>query len=190
MKKINKIKKHIKSAIQSFYKVQEISDEIFIAAELCLKSLKKKGKILFCGNGGSAADSQHLAAELIGKFLKQRKSIPAIALNTNTSTLTAISNDISFNKIFSRQIEAFGDKDDILFAITTSGKSKNILNAISAAKKRKLKIILLTSVNCKITSSKSLFVIKAPARRVDRIQEMHITIGHLICEHIENNFKK
>jgi D-sedoheptulose 7-phosphate isomerase len=189
MKKNDKIKKQIKYAIQSFSKLEEISKDIFVAADLCLRSLQKKGKIIFCGNGGSAADSQHIAAELIGKFLKKRKSLPALALSTNSSIITSIGNDINFESIFSRQIEALGDKNDVLFAITTSGRSSNILNAIQVAKKKGLKIILLTSINCKIKSSRNLFVIKTPATRVDRIQEMHITVGHLICEYIENNFK-
>lgn len=182
------IKNKIVEAILSFQKLTDISKEISKSAQICLDSIKKKKKIIFCGNGGSAADSQHLAAELIGKFLKKRKALPALALNTNSSIITAIGNDINFENIFSRQIEALGNQDDILFAITTSGKSKNILNAIKVSKKQGLKIILLTSIKSKMKSSKNLIVIKAPATRVDRIQEMHITIGHLICEYIENNF--
>ena len=183
------LKNKIYEAILSFQKISNISDEIMQSAKICINSINNNKKIIFCGNGGSAADSQHLAAELIGKFLKKRKSLPALALNTNSSIITSIGNDINFESIFSRQIEALGNKNDVLFAITTSGRSKNVLNAIQVAKKQGLKIILLTSVNCKIKSSRNLFVIKAPATRVDRIQEMHITIGHLICEYIENNFK-
>ena len=187
---INYFNSKINEIILSFQKLRSVSQEILKSAEICLLTIKKKNKIIFCGNGGSAADSQHLAAELVGKFLKKRKALPALALNTNSSIITSIGNDINFEYIFSRQIEALGNKNDVLFAITTSGRSKNVLNAIMVAKKLGLKIILLTSINCKIKSSRNLFVIKAPATRVDRIQEMHITIGHLICEHIENNFKK
>jgi D-sedoheptulose 7-phosphate isomerase len=183
------LKNKINEAISSFQKISNISNEIMQSAQICIKSINDNKKIIFCGNGGSAADSQHLAAELIGKFLKKRKALPALALNTNSSIITSIGNDINFESIFSRQIEALGNKNDVLFAITTSGKSRNILNAIKVAKKKGLKIILLTSINCKIKSGKNFFVIKAPTKRVDRIQEMHITIGHLICEYIENNFK-
>jgi D-sedoheptulose 7-phosphate isomerase len=185
----NFFKKKINEAILSFQKLGDIYKEISKSSEICLTTIQNKKKIIFCGNGGSASDGQHLAAELIGKFLKKRKALPALALNTNSSIITSIGNDINFESIFSRQIEALGNKNDVLFAITTSGKSRNILNAIKVAKKKGLKIILLTSINCKIKSGKNFFVIKAPAKRVDRIQEMHITIGHLICEHIENNYK-
>jgi D-sedoheptulose 7-phosphate isomerase len=178
----------IKKIINNYKKLQSVANNIDIACKSCVKTINNNGKILFCGNGGSAADSQHLAAELIGKFLKIRKPIPALALTTNSSTITAIGNDIGFKMIFARQIEALGCENDILFAITTSGKSKNILEAIKMAKKKKIKIIILTSVKCKIKKNKQIHLIKVPTKRVDRIQEMHITIGHLICEYIENNF--
>ena len=140
----------INKIIKNYQKLYSIAPDINAARRLCLKTIKKNGKLIFCGNGGSAADSQHLAAELIGKFLKIRKPIPALALTTNSSIITSIGNDINFNMIFARQIEALGNKNDILFAITTSGKSKNILEAIKVAKKKNIKIILLTSIKCKI----------------------------------------
>ena len=177
----------INKIIQNYKKLKSVSNDIDIASKLCVKSINSHGKILFCGNGGSAADSQHLAAELIGKFLKTRKPIPAMALTTNTSTITSIGNDLDFKMIFARQIEALGNENDILFAITTSGKSKNILEAIKIAKNKKIKIIILTSIKSKIKKNNQIHIIKVPVTRVDRIQEMHITIGHLICEFIENN---
>ena len=133
------LKNKINEAISSFQKISNISNEIMQSAQICIKSINDNKKIIFCGNGGSAADSQHLAAELIGKFLKKRKALPALALNTNSSIITSIGNDINFESIFSRQIEALGNKNDVLFAITTSGKSRNILNAIKVAKKKRFK---------------------------------------------------
>ena len=109
------------------------------AVKLIVNALKNKNKILFCGNGGSAADAQHLSAELLGRYLKNRKPLASIDLNSNTSAITAISNDISYNEVFSRQLAALGNKGDILFAITTSGKSKNILKALNISKKKKYK---------------------------------------------------
>ena len=155
------------------------------AAKLIINALKNKKKIMFCGNGGSAADSQHLSTELLGKYLKIRKPYASIALTTDTSLLTAISNDFHFNEIFSKQISALASKNDILYAITTSGKSKNILLAIDKAKKLGVKVILLSSNKAKHLKKKVDLLIPVPADRVDRIQEMHISVGHIICELVE-----
>ena len=155
------------------------------ASEIIVQSLRNKNKILFCGNGGSAADAQHLSTELSGKYLKIRKALAAIDLTSNSSLLTSIGNDISFDQIFSRQISAIGFRNDVLFAITTSGKSKNVLNAIKIAKKKGLKIILLASDKAqRLNKSVDLFI-PSPGARVDRIQETHTMVGHLICELVE-----
>ena len=158
-------------------------------SNIIISRLKKGNKIMFCGNGGSASDSNHLAAELIGRYLKNRRSYNAISLTGNTSTITAIANDFGFEKVFSRQLEGLGRKNDILFAISTSGKSKNILKVLKTAKKLKITSILLTSK--KLLSNKKLadIIIKVPATRVDRIQEMHIAIGHVICEKVEKKLR-
>jgi len=153
-----------------------------------LYSINQGNKIIFCGNGGSAADAQHLAAELIAQFLnKKRRSIPAISLTTNTSTITAIANDIDFKNIFSRQIESLGKKNDISFCISTSGKSQNILEALKIAKKNKLITVLMTGRK-KIKNKNIDYQINVTADRVDKIQEQHILIGHFICEFLEQNF--
>ena len=153
-----------------------------------LHSINQDNKIIFCGNGGSAADAQHLAAELIAQFLnKKRRSIPAISLTTNTSTITAIANDIDFKNIFSRQIESLGKKNDIFFCISTSGKSQNILEALKIAKKNKLITVLMTG-RTKIKNKNIDHQINVTADRVDKIQEQHILIGHFICEFLEQNF--
>ena len=170
-------------ALNSFHFLENLSQS-FVCI---LNSIKSGNKIIFCGNGGSAADSQHLAGELVAQFLdKKRNSIPAISLTTNTSTITAIANDISFNRIFSRQIQSLGKPKDILFCISTSGKSKNILEALKAAKKNKMKTILLTGKN-KIRNKYLDFQINVSGNRVDKIQEQHIMIGHFLCEFLENN---
>jgi D-sedoheptulose 7-phosphate isomerase len=153
-----------------------------------LNSINRGNKIIFCGNGGSAADAQHLAAELIAQFLnKKRRSIPAISLTTNTSTITAIANDIDFKNIFSRQIESLGKKNDILFCISTSGKSQNILQALKIAKKNKLITVLMTGRK-NINNKEIDYQINATSDRVDKIQEQHILIGHFLCEFLEQNF--
>ena len=188
MNNLNKIKLKINFIINNFNKISECSNDLNKAILVALNSLKKNKKIIFCGNGGSAADAQHLTAELVGKYLKKRKAIPAISLTTNTSTLTSIGNDINFDEIFSRQLEAIGKPGDVLFAISTSGKSKNILKAINYAHKKKIRIIFLTSKKFK-AKMKDVVTIKVPADRVDRIQEMHIFIGHIFCEEIENFFE-
>jgi D-sedoheptulose 7-phosphate isomerase len=162
-------------------------NNLFSIIKLLINKINLNGKIIFCGNGGSAADSQHLAAELVGQFLNhKRKAISAISLTTNTSIITSISNDINYESIFSRQIEAVGNQGDILFAISTSGKSKNINRAIRQAKKQKMIVILLTGSR-KIINKQIDYQINVPAVRVDRIQEMHIFVGHIICDLLEKN---
>lgn len=174
----------------NFIKLIDQKKTISSAVVTIINSLKKNKKIFFCGNGGSAADSLHLTAELVGYYLnRKRKSINAISLNANVSSITAIANDSSFDKIFVRQLEGLGVKGDVLFAITTSGKSKNVLNALDFAKKNKLKTILLTSEKYKNNKIKVNHLIKVPSTRVDRIQEMHIAVGHIVCELLEKNLK-
>jgi D-sedoheptulose 7-phosphate isomerase len=142
---------------------------------------------MFCGNGGSAADSQHLAAELVGRYRKDRRPLAALSLTTDTSIISAISNDFSFDQIFTRQINALGKKGDILYAISTSGKSKNIISAIKLAKELGITVIGITGCHANDMSDLCDILIKAPASRPDRIQEMHIAIGQLICEIIETS---
>ena len=186
---LNKIlyRKTIEEVSKNFnlLKSSDVHLQIENALKLILNALKKKNKIIFCGNGGSAADAQHLAAELLGGYLKKnRKPIKAICLNTNTSTITAISNDYDYKYIFSRQLKALSSKGDVLFCISTSGSSKNILEVLKTAKKIGIKSILLTGRRKRNKKLLDL-QINVPANRVDRIQEMHIFVGHLICEILE-----
>ena len=138
IKNINRIEYNF-----NILKDKKIINEINIAANILVNCIKNKNKILLCGNGGSASDSNHIAAEIVVRFLKNRKALPAISLATNNAVITAISNDMSYNKIFSRQIEALGKKNDVLIALTTSGKSQNVLEALKEAKKKKIKIFFL-----------------------------------------------
>ena len=153
--------------------------------KICLKSLKREKKILFFGNGGSAADAQHLATELTVRFSKDRRAIPAISLVTDTSALTAIGNDFGFDFVFSRQIEALGDRDDVAIGITTSGKSKNVLNAFKTAKKKGLKCVAFTGNYTRLVSGFCDEIISVPALNTSRIQEMHILIGQMLCNALE-----
>ena len=171
-------------------KNEDLFDKINNSVKLISNSVRQKGKLLIIGNGGSAADSQHMATELVGKYLKIRKPFPAIALTTDTSILTSISNDMDFNKIFTRQIDAIKTPKDIIFAITTSGKSKNIIDALKFSKKNKLKSVCLTSKDAPKSLERMCdIVIRVPEFRVDRIQELHIFIEHLICEELEKLIK-
>lgn len=156
--------------------------------EESISSLNQGGKILLFGNGGSAADAQHIAAEFVNKLDKRRKAIPAIALTTDTSIITSVANDSSFHRIFSRQIEALGKKGDLAIGISTSGRSKNVLNGLKTASRKGLKTAALLGKdggNIKNLASVSLIV---KSSNTQRIQEIHIIIGHLLCSLVEERF--
>jgi D-sedoheptulose 7-phosphate isomerase len=174
--------------IETAKKMEELLPLVVSAAELCLASLKDGGKILICGNGGSAADSQHIAAELSGRFKKERKALAGIALTTDTSDLTAIGNDYGFEYVFSRQVEALAKEEDTLIAISTSGNSKNVINAIEAAKKIGCKIVTLTGKDGGKMKDLGDVNIVIPSSDTPRIQEMHIMVGHMICAFIDEYF--
>ena len=158
------------------------------AAKLCIDSLKRGGRVLICGNGGSAADAQHIAAELSGRFKKERNALAGIALSVDSSALTAISNDYGFDKVFSRQVEAYGREGDILIAISTSGNSKNVIEAIKSAKEFGLNTITLSGKDGgKIKDLGDVNII-VPSYNTPRIQEMHTMIGHMICAIIDEAF--
>ena len=183
---IDKIKKDLKSSIAVKQAVLEgLVPQIEQAANLMIKALKNGNKILFFGNGGSAADCQHLAGELIGRFLKERKSLPAIALTTDSSILTCLANDYSFEMIFARQLEGLAKAGDIAFGISTSGNSKNVLAGFAKAKEIGCPTIgLLGCGGGKIAPLANL-AITVPSNETPRVQESHITIGHIICNLIE-----
>jgi phosphoheptose isomerase len=161
---------------------------IVTAAELMRDAVLAGRKVLLCGNGGSAADAQHIAAELVGRFVMERKPLPAIALTTDTSALTAIANDYGFEHVFARQIEALGAPGDVLVAITTSGTSKNIVAAVAAARARGMKVIGLTGARGAAFVASCDAGIAVPSHNVARIQELHIAIGHVLCEVLDEAF--
>jgi D-sedoheptulose 7-phosphate isomerase len=156
-----------------------------VAAE-CTQALEQGKKILFAGNGGSAADSQHLAAELVSRLNYDRPGLAALALTTDTSALTAIGNDYAFENIFSRQIESLGQAGDVFIGISTSGKSKNILRALSAARAKGMTTIGLTGISAPLMAETCDWVINIPSRETPKIQECHILFGHIICGLIED----
>jgi len=184
--------KEIQNHIQSTNLFLENNfDEFKKFLDLCIKSIKKGNKIILFGNGGSAADAQHIATELVVRYKKNRKSIPAISLSTDTSTLTAIGNDFSFNRIFSRQIESIGKNGDVAVGISTSGKSPNILNALDLAKRKKIISVLLTKKNYpnkKKINRITDIVLGVPAKETARVQELHILLGHLLCAALDESF--
>ena len=182
----------IKNIIQKSINVKQdiISDDDLIkniskSADQIIDTYKNKGKVLFCGNGGSAADAQHLAAELSGRFYFDRPSLAAEALHVNTSYLTAVANDYSYDEIYARYIKGAGRKGDVLVGISTSGNSKNIIRAFEEAKELGMKVIALTGETGGDMKNHCDVLINVPSKDTPRIQESHITIGHIICEIVE-----
>lgn len=159
--------------------------EIERAGALLRDTLQQGHKVLICGNGGSAADAQHIAAELVGRYERQRRAWPAIALSTDTSALTAISNDYGYEEVFARQVEALAVAEDVLLALSTSGTSANVLKAVKKARELGCKTIALTGVGGERLASICDLAVMVPAARTARVQECHITIGHLWCELID-----
>jgi D-sedoheptulose 7-phosphate isomerase len=159
--------------------------QIIEITQLITESLKKNGKVILFGNGGSASDSQHIAAELVGKFKKDRNALAAIALTTNTSILTSLANDYGYEVVFAKQIEGLGQKNDVVIGISTSGKAKNVVLGIKQAKKMGLKTIALTGQDGGELGKLADISLLVPSSVTARIQEAHITIGHIICELVE-----
>lgn len=153
--------------------------------EVLVTSFLAGGRVYFCGNGGSAADAQHLAAELSGRFYLDRKALPAEALHVNSSYMTAISNDYSFEEAYARWIEGIGRKGDVLIGISTSGNSKNIVNAMERAKLSGLKTIGFTGAKVGMIDTHCDIILKVPSNDTPRIQEAHILAGHIICQSVE-----
>jgi len=162
--------------------------EINSAVNVIVKTIEKGKKIVIFGNGGSAADAQHMAAEFVGRYLIERDSLPAIALTTDTSVLTGIGNDYGFEKVFARQCDALVNNGDLVIAISTSGKSPNIIEGIKTSKNKNAKIILLTGKNNNKLKHLTDITIRIPSNETPRIQESHRIIIHIICEFVEKHF--
>jgi D-sedoheptulose 7-phosphate isomerase len=155
-------------------------------AEAVVAGLTKGGKLLVCGNGGSASDAAHFAGELVGRFLKERPAISAVALNTDMSTLTAVANDYGFNRVFGRQVEALGRPGDVLFILSTSGNSPNLLDAANMAKKKGLATLGLLGRDGGKVRDMLDYALVVPATLSPRIQEIHITVIHILCDLVES----
>ena len=164
---------------------KSFTNKIFLASKIISDSLLKNRTIFWCGNGGSATDSMHLSAELIGRFKKNRRPLKSISLAGNPASITCISNDFGYSNVFARQIEGLGDNGDVLVVISTSGQSKNILRAINQAKKKKLYVISLLGNNGGLCRGKGDLDLIIKSKSTARIQEMHILVGHILCELIE-----
>ena len=181
----NEFNEHIKVSKKT---IESSSKLIEIAANICIDSLKKGNKILIFGNGGSAADAQHIAAELVGRYKTERKGLSAIALTTDTSTITSIANDYSYLNVFARQVEALANKGDVLIGISTGGASANVISALKLANDLGCKTIGLSGKGGGEFNSLCDVNIIAPSEDTPRIQEMHIVVGHTICHLIDQEF--
>ena len=171
--------------VQKVRNSKKLMKEIALAAVIMKVALAAGHKIMFCGNGGSAADSQHWAAEIVGRFQKERQGLPAIALTVDTSILTAIANDYGYERIFARQVEALGAEGDVLVAVSTSGNSANVLAAIDEAKKKEIKIIGMTAAGGGKMAEICDVCLVIPEKVTARAQEVHGLIGHILCEIVE-----
>ncbi len=183
-----KIQNALLASIETKKKI--LNDPLFLneieqVAVTCVDALQRGNKILFCGNGGSAADAQHLAAELSGRFYYDRPPLDAEALNVNMSYITAVGNDYGYDAVFARALQAKGKKGDVLIAISTSGNSKNVVSAVEVAREKGLVTVGMTGSKGGILSRICEFLLKVPSEDTPRIQESHIFIGHAICEIIE-----
>lgn len=183
----------IQSQIESSIQVKQalLSDRFLLqqvadAAELIIKAYQNGGKTLLAGNGGSAADAQHIAAELVGRYYFNRPSIPSIALTTDTSIITAVSNDYGYDELFARQVQGYGQAGDVFIGISTSGNSANILKALEACKQKQMKTIVFTGKTGGKMGAVADICIKVPSIDTPRIQESHILIGHILCYLIED----
>ena len=184
------IKQIIKASIET--KQQILNDAAMLqrltnVVDVIGKAFQNGNKVLFCGNGGSAADAQHLAAEFSGRFYKDRKALPAEALHCNTSYLTAVANDYSYDVIYARLVEGIGVKGDVLIGLSTSGNSKNIVQAFETAKEKRIITIGFTGAGGGKMKEVSDYLFDVPSNDTPRIQESHILIGHIICELVEKN---
>jgi len=188
---MEKIKSIIEASIET--KQQILQNDELIATiekvvEVVTNAFKNGNRVYFCGNGGSAADAQHLAAEFSGRFYTDRKALPAEALHCNTSYLTAVANDYGYDMVYSRIIDGIGEKGDILIGLSTSGNSGNIINAFEAAKNKGIITVAFTGITGGQMKAMSDYLINVPSADTPRIQESHITIGHIICQLVEEKY--
>jgi D-sedoheptulose 7-phosphate isomerase len=184
---INELNAHKETAQKAIDNMCDIIEE---GAKVCINALKNGNKIILFGNGGSAGDAQHIAAELTGRYKIERRGLPGIALTTDTSALTAIGNDYGYDRVFERQLEALGKKGDVAIGISTSGNSANVIKAFETAKELGIETIGMSGRDGGAMSSHCKINIIVPSNDTPRIQEMHITIGHIICQLIDEAFRE
>ncbi len=185
---INYIKDQVKKSYetkQDIYNNEDLLNKIQEVSKLCVSLYKSNKKTILAGNGGSAADAQHIAAEMVGRYGFDRPSLPSLALTTDTSALTAIGNDYGYDKVFSRQLEGMGQDGDLFIGISTSGNSLNIINAFKSAKEKNIITVALTGCDGGEMSKIADIALVVPSNSTPRIQESHILIGHIICDIIE-----
>ena len=182
------IEAQLKESSRVLVEMHKLSETIEKASRLLIDTIKGGGKVLLCGNGGSAADCQHIAAEIVGRYKLNRPAMAAVALTTDTSILTAVSNDLSFDDIFSRQVEALGRPGDSLLAISTSGHSPNVLAAVEKAGEMEMKTLGLTGRNNSPLADRCDIAIQIPSSDTPRVQEGHIAVGHILSDLIEKHF--
>ena len=183
--RVDKIKAIWNEHLEVAKALPQLAGDVSKAVDIIRSSLAAGGKLLIAGNGGSAADAQHIAAELTGRFVRERRPLPALALHTNTSALTAIGNDYGYENVFARELAAHARPGDVFLAISTSGGSRNILRAMETAREKKLMVIGLTGESGGAMRAACDLCLCVPSKSTARIQEMHITIGHAICELLE-----
>lgn len=186
-----RIEQHFLDSIETKRASLTLAPELVRAADIMIRSLRLGGKILTCGNGGSAADAQHFSSELLGRFEAERSGLPAVALTTDSSTLTAVGNDYGYANVFSRQVSALGRSGDVLLAISTSGNSENVLEAVIAAHDNEMSVVALTGRDggklARILAAEDV-ELRIPSERTIRIQEVHLLIVHCICDLIDQAF--
>lgn len=188
---MEKIRQIIQASIatkEQILKDARLIDTIGKVADLVTSAFKNGNRVYFCGNGGSAADAQHLAAEFSGRFYTDRKALPAEALHCNTSYLTAVANDYGYDVVYARMIDGIGEKGDVLIGLSTSGNSENIMKAFEVAKKKEMINIAFTGETGGKMKELADHLINVPSKDTPRIQESHITIGHIICQMVEEKY--
>lgn len=180
------IQQSIEQSADTLRRLREEATHIARAADMLIAAIAGGRKALFCGNGGSAADAQHLAAELMGRYLIDRNPLPALALSVDTSALTAIANDYGYEQVFARQLRGIGQPGDVLVGISTSGKSTNVVRAFEVARQMKIHTIALTGQSGGPLADLADVAIRVPSGKTNTIQEMHIVVGHMLCGYVEN----
>lgn len=182
------INKKIGEHIEVIEAVRTLAPQIAEVGDLMVRSLRANGKVIWMGNGGSAADSQHLAAELVGRFARERRALASIAITTDTSILTAIGNDYGYDRIFARQVEGLCNAGDVVIGISTSGNSRNVIEALNVARERQAVTIGFTGADGGRLRDIVDCCFRVPSKETARIQEAHILIGHLLCDWVESRF--